>query len=87
MSAWLLNGLVAVPFAFAVLTRLLGRREGPPRSAVAVLGGVAHASAGRSGPASTLGGARREPTSTSPGSPSSACAGTSGSTGSADRWC
>ena len=39
MSAWLLNGLVAVPFVFAVATRLLGRREGTA-VAVAVLGGL-----------------------------------------------
>ena len=39
MSAWLLNGLVAVPIAFAVLVRLLGRRESAA-VAVAVAGGV-----------------------------------------------
>ena len=39
MSAWLLNGLVAVPFAFAVLTRLLARRE-TVAVGVAVAGGA-----------------------------------------------
>ena len=39
MSAWLLNGLVAVPFAFAVLTRLLARREAVAVG-LAVLGGL-----------------------------------------------
>jgi len=39
MSAWLLNGLVAVPFAFAVLTRLLARRE-TVAVGLAVLGGL-----------------------------------------------
>ena len=39
MSAVLLNGLVAVPFVFAVLTRLAGRREGAAVP-VAVLGGA-----------------------------------------------
>lgn len=39
MTGLLLNGLVAVPFVFAVLTRLLGRREGTAVG-VAVAGGV-----------------------------------------------
>ena len=39
MSAWLLNGLVAVPFAFAVLTWLLARRE-TAAVGLAVLGGL-----------------------------------------------
>jgi NADH-quinone oxidoreductase subunit M len=39
MSAVVLNGLIAVPLLFAVLTRLLGRREGVA-VAVAVAGGL-----------------------------------------------
>ena len=39
MSAWLLNGLVAVPFTFAVLTWLLARRE-TAAVGLAVLGGL-----------------------------------------------
>ena len=71
MSAWLLNGLVAVPFVFAVLTRLLGRREGTA-VAVAVLGGLV-----------TFGWS----VAAAPGSPSSACGGTSSSTASAHLSC
>ena len=87
VSAWLLNGLVAVPFAFAVLTRLLARRE-TAAVGVAVARRRASPSAGRSWACvDALGGPGRQPTSTSPGSPSSACAGTSAWTGSAARWC
>ena len=39
MTAWLLDGLVAVPLVFAVLTRVLGRR-GDLALGVAVTGGV-----------------------------------------------
>ena len=85
MTAVLLNGLVAVPFAFAVLTRLSGRREalarrcrGARRAGHVRLVGVGVADAPPPWTAAT---------STVPGSPSSACAGTSASTGSAGRWC
>ena len=87
LSAVLLNGLVALPFAFAVLTRLLGRRGADSPSVSRSLGGRAHLRLVGVGVRRRLGGARRQRTSTTPGSPSSACAGTSGSTGSAARWC
>ena len=86
MSAWLLNGLVAVPFAFAVLVRLLGAPRDRRGRRSRWLGGVVtlgwsvwawlDASAALDGSDVDV-----------PGSPSSACTGTSGSTGSAGRWC
>ena len=85
LSAVLLNGLVALPFAFAVLTRLLDRR-GSDSPRVAVLGGAltfAWSVWAYVDSSAVLDG----PPSTTPGSPSSACAGTSAWTGSAARWC